>query len=230
MITEKYPELEKIIEEQGREKRAVIPILQAIQARYNFLPEEALKIVCEKTEIPPDLILGVASFYNHFRLKPAGKHIVKVCTGTACHVKRSELVFDEFGRTLGLEKGLNTDKNGNYTLERVNCLGCCTLAPVVLIDDITYGHVDIEGVHHALRAFELEKNKKQQKPLLVKHKNDLQGEIRVGLGSCCVASGSEEVKKSVENAVWSNELNVRLKQVGCVGKSRSFMPTCKRRM
>jgi NADH:ubiquinone oxidoreductase subunit F (NADH-binding)/(2Fe-2S) ferredoxin/NAD-dependent dihydropyrimidine dehydrogenase PreA subunit len=87
----------------------------------------------------------------------------------------------------------------------------------VLIDDITYGHVDIEGVHQALHSFELEKNKKQKKPILVNHKNELQGEIRVGLGSCCVASGSEEVKKSVEDVVSSTGLNVRLKQVGCVG-------------
>ena len=217
MMADIYPELEKIIAEQGREKKAVIPILQAIQARYNYLPEEILKQVCEKTEISPDLILGVASFYNHFRLKPAGKHIIKVCTGTACHVKRSELVFDEFSRKLKLEDGTFTDKNGNYTLEKVNCLGCCTLAPVVLIDDITYGHVDIEGVQQALRSFEQEKNKRPKKAILVDQTDKIQGEIRVGLGSCCVASGSEEVKKSVEDAVWSNGLNIRLKPVGCVG-------------
>jgi NADH-quinone oxidoreductase subunit F len=217
MKSDLHPELEKIIQEQGREKRAVIPILHAIQARYNFLPEEALKLVCEKTEITPDLILGVASFYNHFRLRPAGKHIIKVCTGTACHVKRSELVFDEFSRTLALEKGSHTDKKGDYTLEKVNCLGCCTLAPVVVIDDITYGHVDIEGVHQALRSFELEKSKKAKKLILPNNIKEIQGEIRVGLGSCCVASGSEEVKKSVEDAVESNGLNIRLKPVGCVG-------------
>lgn len=217
MKTDQYPELGKIIEEKGRGKSAVIPILQAIQEQYNYLPEEALKMVCENTDISPDLILGVASFYNHFRLIPAGKHIIKVCTGTACHVKRSELVFDEFSRTLGLDKGSHTDKNGNYTLEKVNCLGCCTLAPVVLIDDITYGHVDIEGVHQSLRSFEFGKNKKQNNPLLVDHRKELQGEIRVGLGSCCIASGSEEVKKSVEESVLSNGLNIRMKQVGCVG-------------
>ncbi|MBS0000263.1 MAG: NAD(P)H-dependent oxidoreductase subunit E [Cyclobacteriaceae bacterium] len=210
-------ELEKIILENGREQKAVIPILQSIQSRYNYLPEEALKLVCEKTDITPDLILGVASFYNHFRLSPAGKHIIKVCTGTACHVKRSELVHDEFSRTLGLEKGSNTDKNGKYTLEKVNCLGCCTLAPVVLIDDVTYGHVDIEGVHHALRSFEQEKINKNKKSLTVGREKDLQGEIRVGLGSCCVASGSEEVRKSVEDSVSTHGLNIRLKQVGCVG-------------
>jgi NADH-quinone oxidoreductase subunit F len=114
-------------------------------------------------------------------------------------------------------QGSSTDKNGKYTLEKVNCLGCCTLAPVVLIDEITYGHLDIEGVHQALQSFEHEKDRQNKRPVMAAQAKQIQGEIRVGLGSCCVASGSEAVKKSVEESVFSQGLNVRLKPVGCVG-------------
>jgi NADH:ubiquinone oxidoreductase subunit F (NADH-binding)/NADH:ubiquinone oxidoreductase subunit E/NAD-dependent dihydropyrimidine dehydrogenase PreA subunit len=216
-MAEVYQELDQIIEEHGKERKSVIPILQAIQNKFNYLPEEILKKVCESTEITPDLIMGVASFYTQFRLNPAGKHIIKVCTGTACHVKRAGLVYDTFSRELKLEKDAFTDKDGTYTLEKVNCLGCCTLAPVVQVDDITYGHVDIEGVRGVLKSFEAEKSRKFQKRLPGSGRNEIQGEIRVGLGSCCVASGSEDVKESVEDAVITNGLNVQLKPVGCVG-------------
>ena len=97
--------IDKVIKEKGREKKAVIPILQVIQNEFNYLPEDILKRVCETTEITPDLIMGVASFYTQFRLEPAGEHIIKVCTGTACHVKGAGLVYDAFGRSLELPEG-----------------------------------------------------------------------------------------------------------------------------
>jgi len=210
--------IDQVIKEKGREQKAVIPILQAIQNEYNYLPEEILKHVCERTEITPDLIMGVASFYTQFRLEPAGEHIIKVCTGTACHVKGSELVYDAFGRALHLEVGRYTDKNGQYSLERVNCLGCCTLAPVVQIDNTTYGHVGIEDVDQVINAFEHDLHQTAKKTGSSKSgKDGIQGEIRIGLGSCCVASGSEEVRKSLERSVAGNGINVHLKKVGCVG-------------
>jgi NADH:ubiquinone oxidoreductase subunit F (NADH-binding)/NADH:ubiquinone oxidoreductase subunit E len=217
-MAEQYTEhIDKIISDNGSDRKAVIPILQAIQDKYNFLPERALKQVCEKTDITPDLIVGVATFYTQFRLEAAGKHIIKVCTGTACHVKGSELVYDAFGRSLELEDGSHTDKNGEYTLEKVNCLGCCTLAPVVQIDDVTFGHVGIDDVDDVLKAFEQSKDDKQNGRKKVGKQTIIEGEIRIGLGSCCVASGSEKVKNSVEQSITSNGLNVHLKQVGCVG-------------
>jgi NADH-quinone oxidoreductase subunit F len=210
--------IDQVIKDKGREKKAVIPILQVIQNEFNYLPEEILKRVCETTDITPDLIVGVASFYTQFRLEPAGEHIIKVCTGTACHVKGAEQVYDAFGRSLALPEGKNTDKDGKYSLEKVNCLGCCTLAPVVQIDDTTYGHIGIEDVDQVIRTFEHDLNNPSQKGRGVSDKLiGNQGEIRIGLGSCCVASGSEEVKKSLEKAVATNGLNVNMKKVGCVG-------------
>ncbi len=218
MSEEQNITLKEIIQVQGQSRKSVIPILQAIQEKYNYLPENLLKGVCEQTDITPDLIMGVASFYSQFRLQPAGEHIIKVCTGTACHVKGAELVYDAFGRALHLDPGKHTDKEGHYTLEKVNCLGCCTLAPVVQIDDVTYGHVGIEDTNTVIKSFENSHSSSANK-LLPAHDatKTLQGEIRIGLGSCCVASGSEEVKNSVEVTVLENELDVNMKGVGCVG-------------
>lgn len=210
-------DIENIIDENGKERKAVIPILQAIQNKYNYLPQNVLQQVCDKTNITPDLIVGVASFYTQFRLEPAGKHIIKVCTGTACHVKGAELVYDAFGRKLGLENGAHTDKKGEYTLEKVNCLGCCTLAPVVQIDDITFGHVGIDSVDNVLNSFSQAKEGTDKKTGGNGKQDISQGEIRIGLGSCCVASGSEKVKTSVEQAIQDSGLNLHLKKVGCIG-------------
>lgn len=218
MPENRYIPLENIIKDKGKGQKSVIPILQAIQEEYHYLPEDVLKKVCDTTDITPDQLMGVASFYSQFRLRPTGEHIIKVCTGTACHVKRAELVYDAFGRALKLEGGNNTDKEGHYTLEKVNCLGCCTLAPVVQIDEITYGHVDVEGVPKVINSFEHSATNGSEKTIITQtngKKKD--GEIRIGLGSCCVASGSEQVKKSVELAVIENSLDVQMKGVGCVG-------------
>jgi NADH-quinone oxidoreductase subunit F len=217
MNGERYIALDKIIESRGSTKKAIIPILQGIQDTYNYLPEDVLKEVCKRTEITPDALMGVASFYSQFRLQPTGEHIIKVCTGTACHVKRAELVYDAFGRALHLEGNKDTDEEGHYTLEKVNCLGCCTLAPVVQIDEVTYGHVEVDTVKNVLYSFEHQGKTEAQRSLTKSNGGRKDGEIRIGLGSCCVASGSEEVKTTVESAVIENSLNVAMKSVGCIG-------------
>ncbi len=211
-------EVDQIIEEKGETRKAVIPILQAIQDKYNYLPEEALKHVCEQTEISPENIVGVASFYSQFRMVPAGKHMIKVCVGTACHVKGAGQVYDAFKRHFKLEGDEVTDPSQTYTLEKVSCLGCCTLAPVVQIDDITYGHVTTDTVGNVINDFESQVGKVGKKG---KFRNadgsEFQGEIRIGLGSCCVASGSKDVQKEIEKTIEDTGINLQLKNVGCVG-------------
>jgi NADH-quinone oxidoreductase subunit F len=215
---ERYRALDQILNNREWYKKDIIPILQAIQDAYHYLPEDVLRRVCARTDITPAQLMGVAGFYAQFRLKPAGEHIIKVCTGTACHVKRADQVYDTFRRSLHLSPDADTDDAGKYTLEKVNCLGCCTLAPVVQIDEITYGHVDVERVKQVLNAFEHLNGgqaKKTRQPAVAGGHAD--GEIRIGLGSCCVASGSEAVRNSVEQAVKDIALDVRMKGVGCVG-------------
>jgi NADH-quinone oxidoreductase subunit F len=218
MSNEITDKVDRIVSEIGGTPDKVIPILQAIQDKFNYLPEEAMKRVCETTEIIPSSIHGISTFYSQFRLKPVGKHIIKVCVGTACHVKGATLVYDAFRRTLKLNGTEDTDAEGMFTLEKVACLGCCTLAPVVQVDDITYGHVGTEKTSEILEDFISAK----KNPVLVESKmkstlRATQGEIRIGLGSCCVASGSAEVKAELEKSLSRNKIDVSVKQVGCVG-------------
>jgi len=210
--------VDRIVEKQGTSPEKVIPILQAIQSEFNYLPEEALKRVCEITEITQAQIAGISTFYSQFRHRPVGEHVVRVCVGTACHVKGAGQVYDAFRRELSLPDGEDTDTDKNFTLEEVACLGCCTLAPVVQIDDVTYGHVETGTVKDVLEDF-LSKvdNQEEEKVRTLSEKGLPQGEIRIGLGSCCIASGSSGVKEALEETLDSSGINVDVKQVGCVG-------------
>ncbi len=209
--------IDNIINITGTGKEAVISILQAIQKEYNYLPEEALERVCEITEITHAEIIGIASFYKQFRLLPAGKHFIKVCIGTACHVKGADRVYDSVKRELDIGDDEDTDSDGVFTVEKVSCLGCCTLAPVVQIDNITYGHVNPSMAKKIINDFLDNNNKAKAVRTLKPVKDELQGEIRVGLGSCCIASGSGDIKEAIEEVVYKNDLNVNIKHVGCVG-------------
>ena len=216
-MTNNFQNIDQLIEEKGSTKKSLIPILQAIQKEYNYLPEDVLRYVAEKTSITPAEIMGVASFYSQFRLAPVGEHIIKICVGTACHVKGAGQVYDAFRREFKLEDGIDTDSSGKYTLDKVACLGCCTLAPVVQIDETTYGHVAPDQVGQIISDFESRKGAKNPKKARKADGSEIKGEIRIGLGSCCVASGSQEIQQEVEEVVNESGLRVKLKHVGCVG-------------
>lgn len=210
-------DIEEIILDRGPGKEQVIPILQDIQQKYNYLPEGALRYVSDHTDITAQQITGVASFYSQFRMEPAGQHLVKVCVGTACHVKGAGLIHDALMRELKLDAGRMTDERGMYTLEKVSCLGCCTIAPVVQIDEVTYGHVAPDKVGNLLKDFEQNKSRNKKGRFRKTDGSVIQGEVRIGLGSCCVASGSMDIKEAAESEIRSKQLPVHLKHVGCVG-------------
>ncbi len=216
-MTEQKKYIDQLIQEKGSTKKSLIPLLQSIQKEYNYLPEDVLRYLAEKSEISAAEIISVASFYSQFRLAPVGEHMIKVCVGTACHVKGAGQVYDAFRREFNLTDGAETDESGKYTLEKVACLGCCTLAPVVQIDGTTYGHVAPDQVGQIIEDFESNVGKKESKKARKADGSEIQGEIRIGLGSCCVASGSQEIKEEVENVVNESGLRVNLKHVGCVG-------------
>ena len=212
-------EVDEIIAAIGRGPDRVIAILQAIQGRFKYLPEAALRHVCETTQITPAAIAGVSTFYSQFRHTPVGEHIVHVCVGTACHVKGADLVFDALHRHLDVPEEGDTDPSGVFTLQKVACLGCCTLAPVVQIDDVTYGHVTPDRVAQILADFlateasRAERKTARQAPA-AQHEA---AEIRIGLGSCCIASGSGKVREALEDALADIAPDVPVKRVGCVG-------------
>lgn len=210
-------DIDRMLDEIGDTQAAVIPVLQAIQAKYNYLPEEALRRVCEVSHITPAMITGVASFYSQFRFKPAGQHIIKICVGTACHVKGAEQVHDAIRRELNLTDAEDTDSEGRFTVEKVNCLGCCTLAPVVQIDSITYGHVTSGTVDQVIADFNSQKETGGKRRFRKASGEQIEGEVRIGLGSCCVASGSEEIREAVTQSMERYDMNIKLKHVGCVG-------------
>jgi NADH:ubiquinone oxidoreductase subunit E len=151
--------VERIIAGEGRGRDAAIPILRAIQTQYGYLPDRALSKVCEETEITPAQIAGTSTFYAQFRLSPVGKHIVKLCHGTACHVSGIDRVTDELRRHLWIEPGEDTDPTRSFTLEKVACLGCCSLAPVMMIDEKTVGRLNPASACEALHDFDSEGSK-----------------------------------------------------------------------
>jgi NADH:ubiquinone oxidoreductase subunit E len=133
--------VDEILSKYGKGPENTIGILQDIQTTFRYLPIEALDHVCRKTEIRPNQIYGVATFYAQFRLDPVGEHIIRVCHGTACHVSGADNLTDALEEHLGVRTGGNTS-DMKYTLESVACLGCCSLAPCIMIDEETHGKLD----------------------------------------------------------------------------------------
>ncbi|HID78375.1 MAG TPA: 4Fe-4S dicluster domain-containing protein [Planctomycetaceae bacterium] len=210
--------VDRIVERLGRKPDAVIPILQAIQQQYRYLPREALERVCQLTEITTAAITGVATFYTQFRHEPVGEHLVRVCHGTACHVKGSELVQEALEHHLHIPPAADTDPDGRYTVQKVACLGCCTLAPVIQIDGITYGRLTPGTVPEVLADFErrggdggADTERQPARPA------GQVGEIRIGLGSCCQAQGSAEVHAAIGQVLAEAGAPAVVKRVGCVG-------------
>ena len=193
----------------------LIPRLQEIQQEYGYLPSDALDRLCEQTGINRAQLISVASFYSQFRMVPYGKHTIKVCIGTACHVKGADRVYDAFRRELQLEGDEITTADGQYTVERVACLGCCALAPVVQIDNRIFGHVQPGRVREVLADFEAMESQEQLEE--ADAAREMQGEIRIGMENCCQASGTAEVKAAVMEACQALGIEVRIKPISCIG-------------
>jgi NADH-quinone oxidoreductase subunit F len=208
--------VEEVIASTGREKDKVIQILQEVQKKLNHIPSEALKYICELSDITPGQISGVSTFYSQFRHLPAGKHIIKICAGTACHVKGSQLISESFKRALKITDDRLTSPDNLFSLEEVACLGCCTLAPVVQIDGKTYGHVKPTQAEEIINDF-LKVRVKKIDHLKEVHEKEPEAEVRIGLGSCCVAGGSKEILGRLLEIRDVYDLNIEIKPVGCVG-------------
>jgi NADH:ubiquinone oxidoreductase subunit E len=142
--------VDEIVKRFGAGREAAIPILQAIQEHYRYLPDAALERVCELTEVTPSQIAGTSSFYTQFRRSPVGRYVVKVCHGTACHVAGAEQITQELRRHLAIPEEADTDPRRLFTMDKVACLGCCSLAPVMMIDEETAGHLTPASARQAL--------------------------------------------------------------------------------
>lgn len=139
MLTrESIETIDMIIKNHHSKQSSIISILQDIQKEYRYLPEDALNYLSEKMDISSSKIYGIATFYENFSLEPKGKHIIKICDGTACHIRKSQPILDALKKELSLSDDRPTTEDQLITVEMVSCLGACSLAPVVNVDGVVY--------------------------------------------------------------------------------------------
>ena len=151
-MTIEMARVDQIVDQYGADQRALISLLLDIQDKFFYLPEEALQRVAEKVGVPPVQVYQVARFYKAFSLKPRGKHLVTVCMGTACHVRGGERIVDQIGRLLEVAVG-DTTADEMFALETVNCLGCCALGPVMVVDGTYYGKMTATKIEKILAKY-----------------------------------------------------------------------------
>lgn len=145
--------LGKVLDEYRYKQGALIPVLQEAQNIYGYLPAEVMQEVAAELKMPFARVFGVVTFYAQFHLKPRGRNIVRVCQGTACHVRGGERIYEAVCNQLGIEKGDST-ADGRYTFETVACLGACGLAPVLMVNDDTYGRLTPDAVGTIVSKYE----------------------------------------------------------------------------
>lgn len=146
------PSILKILEKYKKISGALVPVLQEIQNTYGYLPQEVLENISQALETPLSEILGVATFYGQFSLEPRARNMIRVCHGTACHVSGAGDITESFEAKLGIkEKEATNDRK--FSLERVNCLGCCSLAPVVMVNQDTHGRLTPQKVKEVIRKY-----------------------------------------------------------------------------
>ncbi len=147
------PALQIVEEMSPLSEGDIIPMLQRLQDAYGYLPPDAVLAVCEEAVLPASRVFGVATFYSQFSLEPRGKHVVRCCKGTACHVRGGHRMLGTLERALGVQDG-GTTKDMKFTLETVACLGTCFLAPVLMVDGNYYGQVAPDRVKKILDQYE----------------------------------------------------------------------------
>ncbi len=154
--------VDAILKDQPLERDRLIPALQKVQAELGYLPGLAMEKIAAAAGVPAVEVYGLATFYNQFRLNPPGKHQLKVCMGTACYMVGGQIALESFERRLGIKEG-ETTPDRKFSLERVACVGCCTMAPVVVVDEEVEGHVTPTRVDGILLSFEGEESEDKKK-------------------------------------------------------------------
>jgi len=142
--------VKKVLARHGGDRGALIPVLQELQRELGWLPEEALVAVAQSLGLPKSRVFGVATFYSQFSLSPRGRHLIQLCQGTACHVQRGNRILEALRRELGLKPG-EPARGGRFSLEVVRCVGCCSLAPVMVVDGVAYGRLTPERAVEIVR-------------------------------------------------------------------------------
>ena len=147
-----YEEIDKIVDNYKGDPSAAIPILQDVQDLLGYVPKESISHLAERLEVPPAKIYGIVTFYAQFRLQPKGKYMIMLCEGTACHVNGAKLISNAITDELGIEGG-ETTEDGLFTLEKVACIGCCSLSPVMLVNEETHAKLTPETTRKVLNDY-----------------------------------------------------------------------------
>ncbi len=145
-------DLDTILGQHPSEPSSLIPILQEAQEKFGYLPRDVIERIAKYLDLPVSKIYGVSTFYAQFRFEPLGDHMIRVCHGTACHVKGADKIGEAVENKLGIETG-ETTEDGLFTLERVACLGCCSLAPVMMVDDTAHGNLTREKAKNIIEKY-----------------------------------------------------------------------------
>ena len=145
----------------GKERSSLIPLLQMIQNTLGYLPPEVIAIVADYLDLTESDVYGVATFYNQFRFNPPGKNPIKVCLGTACHVKGGDIILENFERKLEIKEG-ETTPDREFSIERVACVGCCAIAPVALVGETVHGNMAPSKVEGLILRIHVEKEKEER--------------------------------------------------------------------
>lgn len=158
--------VDEVLKDSSKKREDLIPTLQKVQAKLGYLPALAMERIAEGINVPAADVYGLATFYNQFRLNPPGKHQVKVCLGTACYMVGGDITLESFERRMEIKEG-ETSLDRLYSLERVACVGCCTMAPVVVVDEEVEGKVTptrVDGIMLALQDADSKDEKRQKQP------------------------------------------------------------------
>jgi NADH-quinone oxidoreductase subunit E len=167
LSAEEQLKITSCLESFREDRNNLIPVLQRIQESLAYLPPEAIQMVAKHLNLSAGEVYGVATFYNQFRFHPPGKHPIKVCLGTACHVRGGEVILENFERKLDIRDG-QTTPDKEFSIDRVACVGCCALAPVALVEEKVYGHMAPSKVEGLILGFQMQKERQERE----KAKND----------------------------------------------------------
>lgn len=209
-----YDELQKFIETRKPDRESFLQVLKEVQQEHGYVPEFAIKIIADYASMDASSLASVVSFYSAFRFTPGGEHRVQVCIGTACHVKGAEDVIMKLREGLEIEEGSDSDAAMNYTIERVACLGCCSLAPAIKIDDTIIAYADRKSSDEIINEF---KRKEGEAALIENERIEAEGSVSICLCSSCIAAGARAVYNELLEMRFEHSLSFNVNSMPCYG-------------
>jgi NADH-quinone oxidoreductase subunit E len=157
----KLDDVRRTLKETTPQRRHLIPVLQRVQRIFTYLPSQAMELVAVYLGLSPSEVFGVATFYNQFRFTPPGRHPIRICLGTACHIKGGDIILEHFQRKLEIREG-ETTADREFSIDRVACVGCCALAPVALVGETLHGRMMTSKVEGLILRIKIEKEKSER--------------------------------------------------------------------